>query len=74
MFENGENLVCPKHGIKWDTNGTCAEIEEKSNVPESASQIQMFHYLNTKMFIHFIISLKRLFFLKIISLITHQMI
>ena len=40
----GENLVCPKHGIKWDINGTCADIDEKSNVPESASEIQMFHY------------------------------
>jgi phenylpropionate dioxygenase-like ring-hydroxylating dioxygenase large terminal subunit len=40
----GENLVCPKHGIKWSVNGLCAEIEEKSIVPESAKNIQMFNY------------------------------
>ena len=40
----GENLVCPKHGIKWSVNGSCAEIEEKSIVPESAKNIKMFNY------------------------------
>ena len=43
-YVDGENLVCPKHGIKWSIDGSCAEIEEKSIVPESAKEIKMFNY------------------------------
>ena len=40
----GETLVSPQHGIKWDIDGSCAEIASNSSVPESAKDLKIFSY------------------------------
>ena len=37
---DGETINCPKHGIKWNIDGTCAEIGKDGMVPQKAMEVE----------------------------------
>ena len=41
---DGETLYSPQNGIKWNIDGSCAEIPKDRNVPNSAKNLQIFSY------------------------------
>jgi len=41
---DGETIKSPKHGIKWNIDGSCAEIGKDSGVPKEAMDVTTFSY------------------------------
>ena len=70
---DGETIKSPKHGIKWNIDGSCAEIGKDSGVPNEAMDVTTFSYPCRSLmdlYGHGIICLKKSLTLKFLRLMA----